>query len=88
MLASLAIFWLPMNIQADSLSGIATVFGTLAETPIQKFEDHFNVNTMGVLILYQATHALLAQSKQPKFVLISTVASSMGAPVEWPIAAM
>jgi norsolorinic acid ketoreductase len=54
-------------------AGIAHFYGTALQTPIQGARDHYNVNTLGALALFQATYPLLsAASKKgasiPKFV--------------------
>ena len=59
-------------------SGIANYYGTALETPISELRDHINVNTIGTLILFQATWPLLQFSQNPKFILISTGIASMG----------
>ena len=62
-------------------SGIAKYYGPLATTPISEFEDHWKVNAMGPVVLFQATHKLLLASptKAPIFVVISTGAASISA---------
>ncbi|KAJ6555181.1 hypothetical protein DFH09DRAFT_1085128 [Mycena vulgaris] len=61
-------------------AGIANHYGTLATTPISEFKDHWEVNTLGTVVLFQAAHTLLLASptKAPIFALISTGAASMG----------
>ncbi|MCJ1377335.1 hypothetical protein MMC17_000430 [Xylographa soralifera] len=59
-------------------SGIANYYGTALETPISELRDHINVNTIGTLILFQATWPLLQFSQNPKFILVSTGIASMG----------
>ena len=63
------------------IAGIAKYYGPLATTPISEFEDHWKVNTMGPVVLFQATHKLLLASptKAPIFVVISTGAASISA---------
>ncbi|KAJ6555167.1 hypothetical protein DFH09DRAFT_1165689 [Mycena vulgaris] len=55
-------------------------FGTFATTPISEFKDHWEVNTLGTVVLFQAAHTLLLASptKAPIFALISTSGASMG----------
>ena len=59
-------------------SGIANYYGTALETPIAEVRDHINVNTIGTLVLFQATWPLLQVSHNPKFILVSTGIASMG----------
>jgi NAD(P)-dependent dehydrogenase (short-subunit alcohol dehydrogenase family) len=61
--------------------------GTVLETPAQAMAEHFAVNTIGTLVLFQATYPLLkASSDAPKFIPISgsggtiTVGATMGFP--------
>ncbi|KAJ7644539.1 hypothetical protein FB45DRAFT_975958 [Roridomyces roridus] len=62
-------------------AGISNYYGPLAETPISEFRDHWEINTLGNVILFQAAHALLlaSPSKAPRFALISSGGASMGA---------
>ncbi|KAJ6576949.1 hypothetical protein DFH09DRAFT_1450537 [Mycena vulgaris] len=61
-------------------AGIAKHQGPLATTPISEFKDHWEVNTLGTVVLFQAAHTLLLASptKAPIFALISTAGASMG----------
>ena len=61
--------------------GISKYYGPLVTTPISEFEDHWKVNAMGPVVLFQATHKLLLASptKAPTFVVISTGAASISA---------
>jgi norsolorinic acid ketoreductase len=59
-------------------AGIANYFGPSISTPVSAFQEHFNVNTIGALTLFQATNTLLEKSSSPKFVYISTVLGSIG----------
>ncbi|KAJ7644531.1 aflatoxin biosynthesis ketoreductase nor-1 [Roridomyces roridus] len=61
-------------------AGISKYYGPLAETPISEFRDHWETNTLGNVILFQATHALLlaSPSKAPRFAMITSSAASMG----------
>ena len=46
-------------------AGIAAVFPTVADLKISDIAEHTSVNTFGVVLLYQATVALLRQSANP-----------------------
>ncbi|MCJ1400300.1 hypothetical protein MMC11_003505 [Xylographa trunciseda] len=59
-------------------SGIGSYYGSALETPISELRDHINVNTIGVLVLFQATWPLLKAAQSPKFILVSTGVASMG----------
>jgi norsolorinic acid ketoreductase len=62
-------------------AGIATDGATVRETTAANALQHFNVNTVGPLILFQATADLLQASKtgNPRFVAMSTLIGSIGA---------
>ncbi|KAJ7779324.1 hypothetical protein DFH07DRAFT_709160, partial [Mycena maculata] len=55
-------------------------FAPLVNTPISQFRDHWEVNTLGPLVLFQAAHTLLLTSptKRPTFVFISSLVGSLG----------
>ncbi|KAJ6492745.1 NAD(P)-binding protein [Mycena vitilis] len=61
-------------------AGIANYYGPLATTPPSQFRDHWEVNTLGPVVLFQAAHTLLLASPTgaPIFALISTLGASMG----------
>jgi norsolorinic acid ketoreductase len=59
-------------------AGICKYSGLGLVTPIRELQDHFNVNTLGPLILLQATWSLLQASSQPKFVVLTSAVGSMG----------
>jgi len=60
-------------------AGICNYFGTADNTPLAQMDEHFQINTVGPLVLFQATAALLKKSiSAPKFVVISTSAGSIG----------
>lgn len=59
-------------------AGIANYWGPTARTPISAFQDHFNINTLGTITLFQVTNPLLEKSNDPKFVYISTIVGSIG----------
>ncbi|KAJ7644526.1 hypothetical protein FB45DRAFT_1116033 [Roridomyces roridus] len=60
--------------------GISNYYGPLVETPISEFRDHWEINTLGNVILFQTAHRLLlaSPSKAPRFAIISSGAASMG----------
>ncbi|KAJ7106933.1 hypothetical protein C8R44DRAFT_558605, partial [Mycena epipterygia] len=61
-------------------AGISNYYGPLATTPLSEFRDHWEVNTLGTVVLFQAAQALLlaSPSKAPVFALVSSAAGSMG----------
>jgi len=62
-------------------AGIAHSGTTIANTSSDALRDHFAVNTIGPILLFQAVKPLLQASKSgnPIFLAISTVIGSMGA---------
>ncbi|KAJ7505792.1 hypothetical protein B0H11DRAFT_359228 [Mycena galericulata] len=61
-------------------AAVMKYFGPLATTPVSEFHDHFGVNTIGPVVLFQAAHSLLLASPSgaPAFVVISSIAGSIG----------
>ncbi|THV48778.1 hypothetical protein BGAL_0228g00120 [Botrytis galanthina] len=68
-------------------AGISQYYGKVSETPLSEVRSHFEVNTIGVLTLYQATLPLLLKSPNPVFVALSTGIASIGAMGDIPIPA-
>ncbi|KAK7014258.1 NAD(P)-binding protein [Favolaschia claudopus] len=61
-------------------AGIANYNGPVVDTPAEKFREHFDVNTLGPVVLFQAAHKLLLASPTgaPIFAVISSLIGSMG----------
>lgn len=59
-------------------AGISQYFGKAAVTPPAQMTQHYRINTVGPLLLFQATANLLKAAPRPKFVAISSVAGSIG----------
>jgi len=70
-------------------AGIATFYGTALETPLLGTREHFNINTISALALFQAVHPLLEASvkegKTPKFVTMSSTVGSVGELEKYPM---
>lgn len=66
-------------------AGIAKYFGPAAETPISEVRDHYEVNVIGPLILFQAFVALLQKSKSPRFVTVTSGLASIGDQDKYPM---
>ncbi|KAK7042038.1 NAD(P)-binding protein [Favolaschia claudopus] len=60
-------------------AGIANHSGPLTSTPLSAFHEHFEVNTLGPVVLFQAAHKLLLAfpNNTPIFAVISSVCGSM-----------
>jgi norsolorinic acid ketoreductase len=59
-------------------AGIANFYGPAINTPLSEVRDHFEVNTIGSLALFQATWPLLQAAPKPKFVVVTTGLASIG----------
>lgn len=59
-------------------AGVSKYFGKATVTPASEMVDHFSINTVAPLLLFQATASLLAAAPSPKFVLLSSGAGSLG----------
>jgi norsolorinic acid ketoreductase len=66
-------------------AGISNYWGPTITTPASAFQEHFNINTIGTIKLFQATNQLLERSSSPKFVYISSVVGSIGDLEKWPL---
>lgn len=58
-------------------AGISNYFGAARVTPPKEVMEHYRINVLGPLLLFQATAPLLLKAKQPKFVTISSGAGSI-----------
>ena len=58
-------------------AGISKYYGPAATTPALEVKEHFTVNALGPLLLFQAFWPLLQHSPEPKFVAVSTGAASL-----------
>ena len=58
-------------------AGISNYYGKVGVTPLKEFTEHYQVNTLGPVILFQAVLPLLNAASSPKFVIISTEAASL-----------
>jgi norsolorinic acid ketoreductase len=58
-------------------AGISAYFGKATETPAKQMTEYFSVNTIGSLLLFQATVSLLHLAERPKFIALSSGAGSI-----------
>ena len=58
-------------------AAIATNFGPASTMPLAHLREHMMVNTYSVLLLFQATRALLQAAKTPRFVLVGAPISTI-----------
>ncbi|KAI8814637.1 aflatoxin biosynthesis ketoreductase-like protein nor-1 [Cladochytrium replicatum] len=70
-------------------AGISKAGGPIANVPAESMREHWEINTLGPLLLFQATWPLLQKSKEkhPKFVGISTLLASVGTVQSYPATA-
>ncbi|ERF75989.1 hypothetical protein EPUS_01355 [Endocarpon pusillum Z07020] len=59
-------------------AGISKVFPPVSEAKIPDVLEHFSVNVLGIIHLFQAVLPLLNNAKAPKFITMSTSAASLG----------
>jgi norsolorinic acid ketoreductase len=59
-------------------AGISKYYGLAEITPVEEVREHFEVNTIGVLTLFQATLPLLKKAPDPVFMALSTGICSIG----------
>ncbi|KAJ7643839.1 aflatoxin biosynthesis ketoreductase-like protein nor-1 [Roridomyces roridus] len=60
-------------------AGICKQFGPIATSNPDDFLEHYQINSLGLIILWQATHKLLLASSKPQLVYISSFGGSLGA---------
>jgi norsolorinic acid ketoreductase len=65
-------------------AGICEFHGSAFQASIQSLRDHLNVNTVGALIIFQATWRLLQVAASPKFVTMSSTLGSIGTEKAFP----
>ncbi|KZT54358.1 NAD(P)-binding protein [Calocera cornea HHB12733] len=58
-------------------AGIAKFFGKVLDTPEQEMRDHYEINVLGPLLLFQSTWPLLQHSPKPVFAIVSSAAGSI-----------
>ncbi|KAJ7609828.1 hypothetical protein FB45DRAFT_1122435 [Roridomyces roridus] len=60
-------------------AGVAQFYGPVATTPLDEYKAHWEINTLGTIVLYQAAQELLLASPTgiPVFAYVSTGAASM-----------
>ncbi|KAF9474779.1 NAD(P)-binding protein [Pholiota conissans] len=58
-------------------AGVNNYNAKVHEFPTKNFTEHFEVNTLGPIILFQAFRSLLQASKSPRFIAISSSAGSL-----------
>ena len=58
-------------------AGISKYYGPATTTPLSEVREHYEVNVLGPLALFQATWPLLEKSEAPVFVALSTGAASI-----------
>jgi NAD(P)-dependent dehydrogenase (short-subunit alcohol dehydrogenase family) len=69
-------------------AGIAYNWESLESVDPEVVREHFTVNTLGTLALFQAVLPLLRKSKNPKFIPITTQVATITEPVPYPVSAV
>jgi len=65
-------------------AGIADNWQQITDVDIDSVREHFEVNTVGTLVLFQALYPLLVKGQTRKFVTISSNSASIGAIFPFP----
>jgi norsolorinic acid ketoreductase len=69
-------------------AGLGSYWGSALETPASAMVDHYKVNALGPLLLFQAVWPLLEAAKTPKFITIGTPVGSIGELESFPLPSM
>lgn len=59
-------------------AGILKHSGPVKDASAELLNEHFRVNSLGPILLYQAVYPLLRAAKEPKYFIISSAVGSMG----------
>jgi norsolorinic acid ketoreductase len=59
-------------------AGISKYYGPATITPISEVREHFEVNVVGTIVLFQAVWPLLKASSHPMFMALSSGVASLG----------
>ncbi|RDL35067.1 NAD(P)-binding Rossmann-fold containing protein [Venustampulla echinocandica] len=59
-------------------AGISNCYATAEATPLDQIREHYEINAVATVALYQATIALLKKSPKPVFVGMSSAIASIG----------
>ena len=68
-------------------AGIADYYGPIATTPIEQFRNHYEVNTIGPIVLFQSLYPLLLKRNTRKILLTSSLVGSLRQPPPMPCTA-
>jgi norsolorinic acid ketoreductase len=66
-------------------AGIGKYWGPATQTPIHEVEEHFKINAVAPVRLFQAVQPLLFATSNPRFVVISTVLGSIALQKDFPV---
>jgi norsolorinic acid ketoreductase len=66
-------------------AGLGHTWDKVLSTSPQSVREYTEVNTIGPLVLFQATYPLLVAASQPKFIIMATGVSSFGLMENFPI---
>lgn len=68
-------------------AGIAKYYGPATSTPLKEVREHYELNVVGPLTIFQATWPLLKEADKPIFVVLSSAVGSIGDMEKFPLAA-
>ncbi|KAF9035377.1 NAD(P)-binding protein [Hymenopellis radicata] len=60
-----------------SCAAICNYVAPVQETPPEEFRTHYEVNTIGIVVLFQALYKLLKSSTEPKFIPMTSAGGSL-----------
>ncbi|KAG8979580.1 hypothetical protein FRB94_011601 [Tulasnella sp. JGI-2019a] len=80
-------FCFSASAKSEAIRGISNDYTSALTVSLEQVNDHYQVNTVGPLVLFQAVGPLLLKSANPKWVLISTGAASLAVPFPLPVTA-
>jgi len=66
-------------------AGIAKSYVTSLAVPLEDMREHFEVNVLGPLVLFQASYGLLTTSSNPKFLIVSSLIGSVEVGTTFPV---
>ncbi len=61
----------------EIVTAIANFVAPIHETPPEEFRAHYEINTIGIVVLFQAFYKLLRASTEPKFIPMTSGAASL-----------
>ncbi|KIK51421.1 hypothetical protein GYMLUDRAFT_252115 [Collybiopsis luxurians FD-317 M1] len=66
-------------------AAISTYLGPVSETPAEALREHFEINVVGIVVLFQAMLDLLKASNNPKFIPVTSGLASLTSFIDFPM---